>query len=380
MVVPVRRKEVQLGKLSAIAIVTTLYCGTVNLAFGAALDDTKSPVIPESSPSPATPTVPRPEPPVAPRKYLETGARLFNKGRYELAAKYFEAAQLYRDRLTSNERVVLDLYREKFDAYSKTPTPESPLAGTVPRDTEVKSASTESRSSEIIAPLTTGATEPALAPVNPFGAEPPQALSAVPASPLHGALADRDTADVKQKARWLLQVAREQMVRREYDAAERSVAEARTFRVKWGYFDETPDKMTAALAKARAKNPGSNASAASERPAEIPGGIDTNTPHDRRSAKTFLRDARNALNAGKTDRAEAIIRELRTWDLRYGLFEDTPDKVSVAISEARRHEAARTADLMVRSYLGTTSRPDDPSRKEVPPPTQAPEPASTAPR
>ena len=60
------------------------------------------------------------------RKYLEAGARLFNKGKYELASKYIKAAELDRARLTESERVVLGVYREKVDEQLKrlaTPTP-----------------------------------------------------------------------------------------------------------------------------------------------------------------------------------------------------------------------------------------------------------------
>lgn len=364
-----------MGKFHAFAMVTTLYCGTIGPAIGAEPDDTTTPSVPSTAPAP------RPEPPVAPRKYLETGARLFNKGRYELAGKYFEAAELYRDRLTSNERVVLDIYREKFDDYSRAPKPEAPVTASVPtshpQDAEVKAASTVGRSVGTVGPITSpavnGADSPAgPSPTNPFSEPPSNAAGIAPTAghPSTGVL--RDTTDTKQKARWLLQLARDQMIRGKFEDSERTIAEARTYQVKWSMFDETPDKLSAALAKARAKAEKGKSKVGREGATDPNSGLDPNLPHDRRTARSLLRDARVALDAGLTDRAEAIAREVRTWDLRYNLFEDTPDKLSVAVSEARRREATRSADLMVRSYLGSAARPQNPDQKEPPPPTLAP--------
>ena len=384
MVVPGRRKEVGLGNLKTFAIFSALCCGAVVLSIGAAPDDSQTPVAPASTPSPPPEATPRPEPPVAPRKYLDTGARLFNKGRYELAAKYLEAAQLYRDRLTSNERIVLDLYREKFDVYSKPRKSEEFVPETVvarpassgPRDTDVEAASTVGRSVDVLAPLApqpSAGSDPAASPSSPFTGEAPQTPAAMPASTLSDTIAGRDTTDIKQKARWLLQRARDQMFRKEFDAAERTITEARTYKVKWGFFDETPDKLSAALTKARAKGIAGKPSTGVAGSTEPTAGLDAELPHDRRTARNAMRDARTALNAGQTDRADAIIRDLRTWDIRYGMFEDTPDKLSVAIAEARRREASRSADLMVRSYLGNSSRPGTPINKDAPPQVQSPE-------
>lgn len=390
MVVPGRRKEVGLGNLKTFAIFSTLCCGAVVPSIGAGLDDSKTPVAPASTPSPPPEATPRPEPPVAPRKYLDTGAHLFNKGRYELAAKYLEAAQLYRDRLTSNERIVLDLYREKFDVYSKPPKPEEFIPETVavrpalsgPRDANVEAASIVGRSVDILAPLTSQPStgiDPANSPSKTFTGEVPESSAAMPASTLSGSIAGRDTTDIKQKARWLLQLARDQMFRKEFDAAERTITEARTYKVKWGFFDETPDKLSAALTKARAKGIAGKPSSGVAGSTEPTTGLDAVLTHDRRTARNALRDARIALNAGQTDRADAIVRDLRTWDVRYGMFEDTPDKLSVAISDARRREASRSADLMVRSYLGNSSRPVAPINNDIPPQVQSPAPEAPRP-
>ena len=49
-----------------------------------------------------------------PIKYLEAGARLFNSGNFELAAKYLDAAQMYRDQLQQDEQTTLDAYLKEL--------------------------------------------------------------------------------------------------------------------------------------------------------------------------------------------------------------------------------------------------------------------------
>ena len=52
--------------------------------------------------------------PVPPIKYLEAGSRLFNSGNFELAAKYLDAAQMYRDQLQQDEQTMLDAYLKEL--------------------------------------------------------------------------------------------------------------------------------------------------------------------------------------------------------------------------------------------------------------------------
>ena len=162
----------------------------------------------------------------------------------------------------------------------------------------------------------------------------------------------RGTVDTKQKARWLLELAREQIRKGHFDTAAQAITEARKLDVKYTVFDENPDRMTDALLKAQAK--------ASKKPA-APG-----QPHDRREARARLKEARTALAANELDRAEKLVREVRSWGVSYGLFDDTPDKVASVLVEARKQEAARDFELMARSR----------DRKEGPLPAQVPVPSS----
>lgn len=96
------RKEVALGRLRTLA--TLLVLGTWGAATNAAP--------PQDAASPAS--TPRPPAPVPPVRYLEAGARLFNNGQFSLASKYLSAASSYRDQLSVSEQTVLDAYLKEL--------------------------------------------------------------------------------------------------------------------------------------------------------------------------------------------------------------------------------------------------------------------------
>ncbi|HKM52914.1 MAG TPA: hypothetical protein VJY33_05845, partial [Isosphaeraceae bacterium] len=74
----------------------------------------------DAVPSPAkTARKPAPAPPI---KYLEAGSRLFNSGRFELAAKYLAAAHMYRDQLQQDEQSTLDEYLKELSKVERLKT------------------------------------------------------------------------------------------------------------------------------------------------------------------------------------------------------------------------------------------------------------------
>ena len=102
-----RRKEVALGRLITVSLILILgaWGGAVNGAFP---DDAAA------APSSAT----RQQPPAPPIKYLEAGARLFNSAadgaQLDLASKYLQAAETYRDQLQTDEQATLDAYLKEL--------------------------------------------------------------------------------------------------------------------------------------------------------------------------------------------------------------------------------------------------------------------------
>lgn len=161
----------------------------------------------------------KPAPKVASVEYLKAGAKLFNKGDFKKAEPYFKASQRFRSELSRHEQVVLDTYMEeltRFTAEASRPRTDSALAP----------ASLS---------LTKPAPKPADQPTTSGLRAPSRFSSTAP----------------KQRARWMLQEAREFIRQGKYAEADQKVADARTFDVKWGRFDDTPDKVSKAIEYAR---------------------------------------------------------------------------------------------------------------------------------
>ena len=138
------------------------------------------------------------------------------------------------------------------------------------------------------------------------------------------------SADPKQRGRWLLHEAREQIAQGNFDAAEKKVAEVEALDIKWGLFDDTPTKVRNVLNKERPKNVASAAKPV------------TTQPGDHKTAKAMLREARTALSNHQYDQAESIAQEVKGWNLSFGLFEDNPDKVAAAARALRKRDKIRT--------------------------------------
>ena len=294
-----RRKEVALGRLRTVSLILIL--GVWGGAREAAATDDAA-----AAPSSAH----RQPPPAPPIKYLEAGARLFNgaqtSAQLELASKYLEAANTYRDQLQPDEQVTLDAYlKELANAKAVTaPGRAAPAAGLAPA---VPAAAVG---------------QPPASPA--VAAQPPAPIMAGPAGPNQIAA----TVDTKQRGRWLLHEAREQLHLGNYEMAQRKVQEAEALDIKWGLFDDTPAKVTEEIKK--------------ERPKAVPSkGTGLAQPHDRRTAKAKLHDARVAINNRRFEEAEAVAIEVKGWGLNYGLFEDNPDKVAAAARALRRRDKIR---------------------------------------
>src|SRR5271166_976937 len=218
-----RRKEVALGRLSTLTVI--LIIGAWGAATeGASPDDAIS--------SPATAA--RKPAPVPPIRYLEAGSRLFNSGKFELAAKYLDAAQMYRDQLQQDEQTTLDAYLKELSQVQATAAGGSSTSGTG------KGSQTA-----------------------PEAASPPSGAAAVTAAaPVVVQTGDATrggagelgiSADPKQRGRWMLHEARELIAQGNFGAAEKKVAEVEALDIKWGLFDDTPTKVRNDLSKERPK-------------------------------------------------------------------------------------------------------------------------------
>ena len=318
-----------MGRLSTLTVI--LIIGAWGAATeGASPDDANS----------SSNTAARKPAPVPPIRYLEAGSRLFNGGNFELAAKYLDAAQLYRDQLQPDEQTTLDAYlKELSKVRASTVTGPAVTNAAGPATNGVGWATNGAGSVTNAAGSVTNAAGPAMngaAQVAPVAARVIQS-----GDPARGGAGDvAITPDVKQHAVWLLHEAREQMAQGSFDAAEKKIAEAEAIDIKWGLFDDTPTKVRTDLIKERPKHLAT--------PAKPPQSV----PHNRENAHALLREARTALANHQVDQAEAIAQEVKSWNLTYSLFGENPDKVAAAARALRKRDKIRNTPTRERPSQG----------------------------
>jgi len=270
-----RRKEVALGKLKSLAVILALGSNGAGL-LAAPWGD-----VPASAG--------RPQPPVPPVEYVKAGAKLFNAGDKAKAAQYLNAANDYRDMLSKEEQTILDSY---LSAMGKA-TAAAPVAS-AKVDTAVQQT-------QAVAPAVSRSAE---------------------------------TADTKQKSRWLLKSAREDIRQGNFDDAAAKVAQARALNVTYTLFDDTPDRVEEVLEKAR------------------PAVAASSGAHDKKAAKDKLKMARQLIASGKPEQAEAVALDVESWKLDFGMFEDSPKKVVAAARAIKQRDQLRKSGVKGQVNLG----------------------------
>src|SRR5271166_1051787 len=376
-----RRKEVALGRLSTLTVI--LIIGAWGAATeGAPPDDAIS------SPAKAA----RKPPPVPPIKYLEAGSRLFNSGNFELAAKYLNAAQMYRDQLQQDEQTMLDAYLKELSkvraltAAGSTATdgagPAMTPAGPAMTPAAVQAGPAMTPAAVQAGPAMTPAAvqpAPAMTPASP--AMTPASSTITPASPTTTPASPAITPAAVQ-AGPAMTPASPAMTPASPAMAPAAVqpAPATTGVIQSGDPARggagdvaiTPDVKQHAvwlLHEAREQMAQGNLDAAEKKIAEaeaidIKWGLfdDTPTkvrtdlnkerpknlastskpaqslPHNRENAHALLRKARAALANHQIDQAEAIAQEVKSWNLSYSFFGDNPDKVAAAARALRKRD------------------------------------------
>ncbi len=161
-------------------------------------------------------------------------------------------------------------------------------------------------------------------------------------------------AERKKIARELLKSARELIEAGVLDEAEKLISQAEELNVRWGWFEDSPVRLRRALRRARIKHwfaqEDSQAGAAVSGSKEAKTGSAPGTSqehshhsaHDQDSAaraKELVRQAREALASGDLDKAERLALEAQSYEVHYGLFDDTPERVLADVARMRQAEA-----------------------------------------
>jgi len=151
-----------------------------------------------------------------------------------------------------------------------------------------------------------------------------------------------------QQARRLLYDAHQAVQRGELDKAKQLLAQAEQLQVPLPPYEPyTPDKIRQAIAQAEQSRQTSAPPATTANSPNAPSDSDSE-PIRKENARAKLKQARQLFEAGRLDQAEALARRIRVVpDCRWGLFEDTPDKLLADIYKARQEEHRQQADALL---------------------------------
>ena len=279
--------------------------------------------------------------PVPPIRYLEAGSRLFNSGNFELAAKYLEAAQMYRDQLQQGEQTTLDAYLKELskvraaiasgltatDGAGPATTAASPAmtAAALPmhgspgddrgctgddRGSTGDDRGCRRAGSPGDDPCRRAAAAPAMTAAAAVQAAPAMTPAAAAAAPATTAAAPATTAAAPATTA----------------AAPATTAAAPAM---------TPAAVQAAPAITRVIQSGD--------PARGGAGDVAITPDVKQHAVWLLHEAREQMAQGNFDAAEKKIAEAEAIDIKWGLFDDTPAKVRTDLNKERPRNLASTS-------------------------------------
>ena len=229
-----------------------------------------------------------------------------------MASKYLEAANRYRDMLQDDERSMLDAYLKEL--------------------AKVKPAVRHRRRRRPSASPSGGAASPAVAPAVTAASPGTPTASPGPVASAGGVagMGCRRRRPSRGPAGCCTKGASNCC------GGTTTLAQAKV---------ERPDRSTSSGACSTTRPTSSRRTSPRSRPkpSPRPPAADAGQPHDRRTAKAKLHEARAMLNNRQFEQAEALALEVKRWGLSYGLFDDTPDKVAAAARALRRRDQIRNS-------------------------------------
>jgi type II secretory pathway component GspD/PulD (secretin) len=151
-----------------------------------------------------------------------------------------------------------------------------------------------------------------------------------------------------QQARRLLSEAHQAVQQGDLPKARQLLAQAERLQVTLPpYEPHTPEKIRQAIAQAEQSQRAASNVSEPAKPAPSTNPSDAE-PVTRQNARAKLKEARHLFEAGQLDQAESLARRIRVVpDCRWGLFEDTPDKLLADIYKARQEAHRQQADALL---------------------------------
>ncbi|MBL8798595.1 MAG: hypothetical protein JNM56_32160 [Planctomycetia bacterium] len=209
------------------------------------------------------------------------------------------------------------------DAKNKTPTPAvADLTSKVPvvADTKVVQAA-DKTPAPAVADAKSKTAAPAVADA--------KSKSAVPSVP---APAMRET----EAARQLIKQGRQALQAKNFTEAEKLAKQASAKNPDLNWWDDTPDKLLADVRRAQGLDPVKTddvRQVAAKTADKAPAVADAKKTSD--DPRELLRQARDHYEHGKYDQAKELALKANTGNVRWGLFEDSPDKLLNDIQKGR---------------------------------------------
>ena len=316
-----------MGRLSTLTVILIIGAWGVTTE-GASPDDAIS------SPAKAA----RKPAPVPPIRYLEAGSRLFNSGNFELAAKYLDAAQMYRDQLQQDEQTMLDAYfKELSRVRASVAAGSTATDGAGPAMTAASPAMTPAavQAAPAMTPAAVQAA-PAMTPaaVQAAPAMTPAAVQAAPAMTPAAVQAAPAMTPAAVQAAPAMTPAAVQAAPAMTPAAVQA-APAMTPAAVQAAPAMTPAAVQAAPATTRVIQSGD--------PARGEACDVAVTPDVKQHAVWLLHEAREQMAQGNFDAAEKKIAEAEAIDIKWGLFDDTPTRVRTDLNKERPKILASTS-------------------------------------
>jgi type II secretory pathway component GspD/PulD (secretin)/tetratricopeptide (TPR) repeat protein len=142
------------------------------------------------------------------------------------------------------------------------------------------------------------------------------------------------------EARQLIRQARQAMGQRKYDEAHRLVAQARTKKANFGFWEDNPDKVEGDLRRvASAAKPTATATTAA---------VTGSVPRTKEEARAMLLAGRKQLADGKIDEAAQTAQRVKALtSASWGLFEDSPDRLAIDVNKVRlKRDRAESVRLL----------------------------------
>ncbi len=189
------------------------------------------------------------------------------------------------------------------------------------------------------------------AEVNPFEEASPVAMLATSTESSTSRLTGSELLKKKQAQR-LIKEARYALASGDTALARSRALQARQLNASWGLWDDRPEHVLADLDKKSKTSTfvaGGHATAASPEMRSK----DTNDAYQQATA--LLNQARAAMDAGKLSEAQQLADKAATFDVAYGIFEDSPTMVS---RDIKRLAASGSAAFQAFASTSDEASPD----------------------